>query len=195
MRALTFPIRLEFKVSTLSNDFTAYDDEGNIIAYVRQKLFKWKDEIQVFADESRREVIYRIKADRWLDFSASYSFTDGYGDYLGRIARHGMKSIWRASYQIMDHHDLPLYTLQEENPWVKLMDGLFGEIPLAGNYVFNPTYLFTDVNGDLTARLRKEPSLFGRRFTVYDKVPISPDHGEIIMLGLMMMVLLERKRG
>lgn len=195
MRQLNFPIDLEFQIGTISNDFIAYDAEGIAMAYVRQKLLNWKEEIHVFEDDTKSNLLYKINADRWLDFSASYSFSTLQGDYLGRIARHGMRSLWRASYDIMDNDDLVQYHIEEENPWIKALDSIFGDMPMVGNYIFNPTYLITSVNGDLIARLRKEPSLFGHKFTVYNKVDILPDHGEIIMLGVMMMVLLERKRG
>ncbi len=195
MRQLHFPIDLEFQIGTISNDFVAYDADGETIAYVRQRMFNLKEEVHVFADKSKADLVYKIRADRWLDFSASYSFHRTGRDYLGRIARHGMRSIWKASYDILDDNDLVQYHIEEENPWVKALDSLFGDIPLIGNYVFNPAYLITSVNGDLIARLRKEPSLLGQKFTIYNKVDINPDHGEMIMLGVMMMVLLERRRG
>ncbi len=195
MRQLDYPIDLVFNIGTISNDFSAYDAAGNMVAYVRQRMFKLKEHIEVFEDESKKNLIYKIQADRWLDFSASYSFYDAYGDYLGRIARQGMRSLWKASYDIMDHEDQSIYRIEEENPWIKALDGLFGDIPLVGNYIFNPTYLITAGYEEIVARLRKEPSLFGQKFTVYNKVDISPDHGEVMMLGVMMMVLLERRRG
>jgi len=198
MRQLHFPIQLNFKIGTISNDFVAYDAQDQMIAYVRQKLLKWKEEIQVYADESKSQLTYTIKADRWLDFSAAYSFTDGYGDYLGKIVRQGWRSIWKASYDLLDHEDKTIYTIEEENPWIKAWDSLIGEVPIIGaltGYLFNPSYLITDVNGDVVATLRKEPSFWGRKFTIYNTADISADHGEIIMLGLMMMVLLERRRG
>ena len=35
-----FPIRLTFKIGTLSNDFVAQNANGETIVYVRQKLLK-----------------------------------------------------------------------------------------------------------------------------------------------------------
>ena len=93
MRQLDYPIDLVFNIGTISNDFSAYDAAGNMVAYVRQRMFKLKEHIEVFEDESKKNLIYKIQADRWLDFSASYSFYDAYGDYLGRIARQGLSLI------------------------------------------------------------------------------------------------------
>ena len=55
------------------------DASGNTIAYVRQKMFKLKEDISIFADETKSQVNFKIKADRWLDFSAAYSITNAEG--------------------------------------------------------------------------------------------------------------------
>ena len=47
MQNLQFPIKFVFKISTLANDFTAKDANGNVIAYVRQKMFKFKEDISI----------------------------------------------------------------------------------------------------------------------------------------------------
>ena len=45
-----FPLTFQFKLGTISNDFSAKDSGGRTIAYVRQKMFKLKDAIMVFSD-------------------------------------------------------------------------------------------------------------------------------------------------
>ena len=105
MQNLRFPIQFKFHVSTLSNDFTASDAEGRTVAYVRQKMFKLKEDIQIYSDDSRTQINYQIKADRWLDFSAAYSFYDKDGTSFGKIARKGWKSLWKAEYEIIDEND------------------------------------------------------------------------------------------
>ncbi len=198
MQNIQFPIRFKFKISTLANDFTATDANGTSIAYVRQKMFKFKEDISVYADESKTQVVYRIKADRWLDFSAAYSFSDSSGKEFGKIARKGWRSIWRASYDIIDQHEKVQYSITEEKAWVKVMDSLFGEIPIIGlfsGYLFNPTYLLKNKNEQLIVRLKKQPSFWGREFEI-DKVgELDDDDDDRILLGLMMMILLERRRG
>ena len=41
MQTFQFPIYFKFKISSISNDFTATDATGNTVAYVKQKLFKF----------------------------------------------------------------------------------------------------------------------------------------------------------
>ena len=198
MKDLQFPINFTFKISTLSNDFTAKDATGNTVAYVRQKLFKFKEEVNINDDESRSSIAYTIKANKWLDFSAAYSFKDKEGNEFGKIARKGWRSIWKAEYELIDENEQLQYHVREENGWVKVMDAIFSEIPIIGiftGYVFNPSYIVTDTSGKEIVRLKKQPSLVGRRFTVDKLGEIDNDDDDRIMLGLMMMILLERRRG
>lgn len=198
MQNLQFPIRFQFKISTLANDFTASDASGKVVAYVRQKMFKFKEDIVIYQDESRSQVNYTIKADRWLDFSAAYSFFDGDGRKIGKVVRKGWRSLWKAEYQLIDQFEKPQYFIREENGWVKVLDGLLGEIPILGfftGYLFNPTYLVTDKQDGEIVRLKKQPSFFGREFEIEKLGTIDNDDDDRIMLGLMMMILLERRRG
>lgn len=106
-----------------------------------------------------------------------------------------MKSIWKANYEILDENGLLEYTISEENPWAKVMDGLMGEIPVVSiftGYLFNPKYIVTTPDGAIVVRLTKEPSFFGRRFRM-DKLADIPGDEERIMPSLML--LLERRRG
>ena len=61
MQDIHFPVTFEFKLSTLANDFTAKDSSGNTIAYVRQKMFKLKEDISVFNNDTKSRLNYKIK--------------------------------------------------------------------------------------------------------------------------------------
>ena len=67
-----YPLNFQFKVTSLANDFNVKDTDGNTLAYVRQKMFKLKEAISVFSNENRSELLYKINADRIIDFNASY---------------------------------------------------------------------------------------------------------------------------
>ncbi len=198
MTDLNFPISFDFNITTLSNDFTAKDAKGQVIAYVRQKMFKFKEDIEVFSNESRTQVNYRIKADKWIDFSTAYSFTDSNGKALGKVARKGWASLWKANYDIIDQHEKPQYKIREENAWVKVADGLLGQIPILNiftGYLFNPSYVVLDKEEQIVVRLKKEASFFGRKFKISQVKATDADDDHRVMLSLMMLVLLERRRG
>jgi len=197
-KEFNFPITFAFKIGTLSNDFVATDASGQTVAYVRQKMFKLKEAIMVYTNESKSTLLYKIDADRIIDFNASYSFTDADGQLLGKIGRRGMRSLWKAHYDIFGTNPTPDYAIQEENPWSKVGDALLSEVPVLGiftGYMFNPKYGVKSNDGKIVARLSKKPSFFGKKFQLDKLDEFEPGESERIMLAFMMMVLLERRRG
>ena len=183
----------------MSSDFNITDRNGNYVAYVRQKMFKLKEDVIVFSDESRSKELFRIKADRWLDFNASYSMTNQLnGMQYGRLARKGMRSFWKATYNILDGNDQAKFQITEDNGWIKFFDGFVGEIPIIGmftGYFLNPSYSVKDSSGRVYYKLKKMPSLIGRRFQLDRLIDIPDEEESLIVLSLLMMVLLERARG
>ena len=168
MQNLQYPLFLKFKLTTLSSDFTITDSNENSLAYVRQKMFRLKEDVVVFNNESKSQENFRIRANQWIDFNASYAITDSFGKNLGKIARKGMRSIWKATYNIFDQNDTQKYKVQEENAWVKVLDGMVGEIPIIGmftGYFLNPSYIVHDNNGKEIYRLKKMPSFFEENFS------------------------------
>ena len=198
MNQLQFPLNFTFRITTLSNDFVAQDANGNTVAYVRQKMLKLLEEVQVFNNESRSEVNYIIRANRWLDFTATYTFTSRMGYEIGRIDRKGWASLWKAHYEILDDKQQSDFVIREENPCAKIFDSVLGEVPFLGllsGYLFHPAYIVMRPNGSVVDRLVKEPPFWGRKFTVPKLAELKTDEEERVVLGLMMLILLERQRG
>src|ERR1700712_490844 len=99
---LQYPITLNFKIAALAPQISVTDASAREILYVRQKLLKLRDKIHVFADSSQNQELYEINADRILDWSARFVFTDPQGRTVGAIQRQGAGPIWRATYDIQD---------------------------------------------------------------------------------------------
>ncbi len=194
---MNFPLDLSFKKIALSPQVKVTDASGQVVLYTKQKAFKLKEAVTVFADVEQTRPLYTINADRVLDFNAKYNIADASGRPLGAIARKGRKSLWRAQYEVMDGGGAPL-TIREENGWLKVGDALLGEIPVVGlfsGYLFNPTYLITDAAGAPLMRLSKQPAFFEGRFRIEKLAEMSPQDETRAVLGFLMMVLLERRRG
>ncbi len=132
-----------------------------------------------------------------MDFSARFHFTDAAGQPLGGVGRKGMRSIWKATYELFDASGQPAGTITEENPFAKIMDGLFAKIPVIGifaGYVFLPKYVLKDAAGTPIMRMKKQGSMLDRQFQLDELVPVSPEHAQRNILAALMLVLLERKR-
>ncbi len=195
---MNFPLSLSFKLLALANQIYVRDANGNLLGYVKQKMFKLKEDINIFADEQQTQMLFNIKADRMIDWSANYSFSDNRGNHLGSIKRQGMRSIWKASYDIFDSNGNQAYKINEESGWVKVGDALFGELPIIGmlaGYVFHPAYIVSRMDGTPIARLKKEPAFFEGKFILTNLSQLSTEEETRIVLGVLMMTLLERRRG
>ena len=194
---MQYPLDLNFKVLALAPQISVTDASGQQVFYVKQKLFKLKEAVTVFADAAQTRPLYSINADRIIDFSAQYHFTDLMGMPLGSVKRDGIKSLWRARFNILNGA-APNLMIREENPWVKVIDGVVGQLPLVGmfsGYVFHPAYLVTRGDNMNVMRMQKLPAFFEGKFKIEKLGELQPAEETRILLSLLMMVLLERSRG
>jgi uncharacterized protein YxjI len=194
---MNFPLELNFKKVALNPQVKVTDASGQVVLYTKQKAFKLKDAVTVFADAEQTRPLYTINADRVLDFNAKFNIADTAGNHVGAVARKGRKSIWRAEYEVLDGGG-PSMTIREENGWVKVGDALFNEIPIVGifsGYVFNPSYLLTSAAGAPLMRLSKQPAFMEGKFRIEKLAELSETDETRAVLSFLMMVLLERHRG
>lgn len=195
---MNYPIKLSFKLLAIASQIYVRDANGQLIGYVKQKLFKLKEAINVFSDEGQTNLIYTIKADRIIDFSAKYNFSDSSGRMLGSIRRKGMRSIFKAHYLIFDENENQTMEIHEENGWVKVVDALIGELPIIGmftGYFFNPSYIVSRMDGTQVARLKKQPAFMEGVFELQPLVQIPAEVEAELLLSVLTMTLLERSRG
>lgn len=195
---MNFPLTLSFKILALASQIHVQDGAGATVAYVKQKLLKLREDIDVFADKEQTRLQYNIKADRIIDFSARYNITRAEGGAVGSVKRKGMRSLWRANYEIFNGAGEHVMTINEENVWVRVWDSFFGELPFIGilsGYLFHPAYRVTNTQGELVARLVKQPAFFEGKFQLDSGPALSADAEPLVLLSLLTMTLLERARG
>ncbi len=196
---MNYPLSLSFKVLTFfGQQMTMRDARGEVVYYVKQKAFKLKEDVLVYADEAQTKLAYRMQADRILDISAAYNITLPDERSAGSLKREGMKSFWKATYQIKDSAGADIGVIHEENPWMKALEFLLGEIPILGTvagYVINPAYLVEMPAGRPLVRVQKRASIFERSFRIELISTPSLAQETLLFPAILMMVLLERGRG
>ncbi len=75
---------------------------------------------------------------------------------------------------------------------------MLGSIPVISYlaiYYINPTYLIQHANGTNAFRVSKRPSFFEGRFTIEELGELEESDELRAVLSLIMMVILEKKRG
>jgi hypothetical protein len=195
---LSYPLDLRFKLLALASRISVHDASGQLLCHVKQKMFKLREAITVFADEAQTRPLYQIQADRIIDFSARYRIDDATGRALGVVQRRGMRSLWRAHYEV-ERDGRAALTIREENPWIEVLDGLFQRIPVLGalsGYVFHPAYVVTRVgSGEAVLRVVKRPALFEGVFRAEALGRMEGEEEQLAIMSVLVMLLLERQRG
>lgn len=195
---MEYPLEMTFKLLAIAQQISVTDARGQMVFYVKQKAFKLKEAVTVFSDQTQTGALYTINANKVLDFSARYNFADASGKPLGSVRRRGMRSIWKARYEVYDEREQLQMTIVEESAWTKVLDALVGEIPVVGmftGYMFHPAYLVTRTSGPVVMRLEKRPAFFQGKFLITRNGDLPPDEETRAILSLVMTVLLERRRG
>ena len=194
---LNYPLELGFKIVTIGTRVRVTDAAGGQIAYVRKKKFKLKEDVRVYEDEDQRDLLFRIKADRVVDFGASYAISRPDDRPLGAVKQRGMRSLWKSTYDVTDPLGNGIAVIHEENPFVKVLDSLDEAIPFGdalGGLFFNPAYL-VDLRGESVLRMKKERSVFESRFRLDRLGDFSKEEEDLLLASLIMTLLLERDRG
>ena len=196
---MNFPLSFRFKLLALSPQIYIQDATGQSVCYVKQKLFRLKEKVEVFSDDTQQHLISTISADRIIDWSARYTFRDAAGNELGAVGRRGMRSLWSAHYDIFSPGSTtPAFSIREENPMAKLLDTFLSEIPIVGmltGYFFHPRVLTSRADGTPIMRLTKQSAFFEGKFQLDQITPVSQGEETAIILAYLMMNLLERSRG
>lgn len=200
-----YPLNFKFKAIALASKITVTDASGKQLFYVKQKAFKLKENIQLFTDDSMQQQIGTIGTDKVFDFSPTFRFKTMDGTEIGSVKRHGRRSIFKATYEVMGTDSEPDFVIREEKGWVKFVDALIGEIPILGmfaGYMFNPVYIVqrgninTPKDAPAVLRIVKKPAMLEGKFDVelVDK-SISDEEESRLVIGALVSVMLERFRG
>ena len=193
-----YPIHYKFKRIALANKLMVTDSGGQQLFYAHQKMLKLKEKIIVYADSSKSNVIGELNADRVIDFSPLFTFTDTTGRIISSIKRQGRKSIWRAHYAVMGADEQVVFTIREANVWVKVADTFMNQIPglaLVSGYFFNPTYNVIDTDGQVVAKIIKQRSFFEAAYDLVCDSPQTTDPNNILPISILAMLTRERLRG
>ncbi|HWG84532.1 MAG TPA: hypothetical protein VNT60_03525 [Deinococcales bacterium] len=198
---IAYPLTATFRLIALSPEVQVRDANNDLLLEVKQKVFTLREDTTVFADETRTTPLYRMRADRISGFWAVHHITRATdGAPVGTVAAEGLRTLWSVRYQVRDAQERPVFTIREENPFIKFLDALVDDIPLVGWLLasaINPTYVLEDETGVIRYRISKRRSLIERRFVLEQVAEdVREDLDErLVALALIQVMLLERHRG
>jgi len=107
---------LKRQVFALTGKFRIYNPGGQLVLFSQQKMFKLKEDIRIFSDESMTQELLCIQARQIIDFSAAYDVVDpSYQTKVGALRRKGFRSLMRDEWEVLDINDHPIGILHEDN--------------------------------------------------------------------------------
>ena len=93
-----------------------FTPNNKLVLYSEQKMFKLKEDIRAYSDQSKSTEILIVKARSIIDFSAAYDVWDAQEKVkVGALRRKGMKSIMRDEWEVLDPNDRPIAQLVEDS--------------------------------------------------------------------------------
>jgi uncharacterized protein YxjI len=114
--------QLKRQVFALTGKFRFYDPLGNLVMYSEQKMFRLREDIRVYSDESKSQEVLMIKARQIIDFSAAYDVVDSITNQkVGALRRKGLQSMLRDEWEVLDVNDNRIGTLFEDSMGLALL--------------------------------------------------------------------------
>ena len=164
----------------LGNAFHIFEPNGSLAFYVKQKAFKLKEAITVYADEGQTQPVLTIKARSIMDFSGTYDVFTPSGEIVGSLKRLGMQSILRDQWEILDVGEKKIGTVEEDSMMLAMVRRLLSNLVPQS---------FTVKSGDATVGIFKQH--FNPLIAKYD-VDFSMDERGFLdrRLGIAAVVLL-----
>ena len=97
---------LHRQVFALAGKFRVYDPLNNLVLFSEQKMFRLREDIRVYSDETKTREVLSIKARQIMDFSAAYDVVDTeMNQKVGALRRKGWRSLLRDEWEVLDEND------------------------------------------------------------------------------------------
>jgi uncharacterized protein YxjI len=113
---------LKRQAISLTGKFRFYDPLGNLVMFSEQKMFKLREDIRVYSDESKTQEVLSIKARQIMDFSASYDVVDSaMNQKVGALRRKGLRSLLRDEWEVLDANDNMIGLIFEDSIGLALL--------------------------------------------------------------------------
>jgi hypothetical protein len=142
--------------------FHLYAPDGHLIAYSKQKAFRLKEDIRVFADEAMTHEILLIQADRIIDWSAAYQVRDAQtGEHFGTLRRKGWTSLFRDAWEILDSEGVIRGRVIEDSGGLALLRRMIAVASL-----FIPQTFRIEVGDEVVGTLKQNFNPFVQKYSV-----------------------------
>ena len=168
--------------------FHAYDENGILLLYSKQKAFKLKEDFRVYTDERQVEELLTIKTPQILDIGATYNVQDATtGEPVGAIRRRGIKSIFKDEWVFLSNEAEEIGKLTESCIFAALLSRLVNLIP--------QKYVITSADGRKITEIKQHfnPFILKYSMTILESES-SIDRRLLISSGILLAAIERRQK-
>jgi len=107
---------------TLGRQYRVLDATGQLVAFCKQKMFRLREDVRFYADESQHHELFRLQTQKIIDFNANFVVTESGSERpLGILRRKGWKSLLRDEWHVLDALERPVAVLKEDSGFLALV--------------------------------------------------------------------------
>ncbi len=94
--------------------------EGELLAFAQQKRLAFREQVTLYADDTKQRPVLGFKARQVIDLGATYDVTDASGRAIGLFRKDFAKSLLRSTWHL-EQPNLGVLSGQERNQVVALL--------------------------------------------------------------------------
>lgn len=92
-----------------------YAPDGLMVAYVKRPVFRWREELGIYADEEQTRPILQVRARKAVAVNLVRDVFDAAtGELVGSIRQRGLRSILRDTWDLLDAQEQVVGLMQED---------------------------------------------------------------------------------
>lgn len=162
-----------YRVSTVGSDG---ESEGEPLLHVRQKRMKIREEIEIFGDEDRKNLVLRIKSKKVFEFRGRSEVQLPDGTVIGQLQKVFGRSMFRSTWEVLDASGAVVATAQESSMPIAILRRVWGFIPFANEIPCPIPFDFTIEAGG------REIGSYKRLWSLRDKylMAFEPGTGDLL---------------
>ncbi len=154
------PLVNRYRVSMLAADGNS---EGAPLVQVQQKRLKIREQIDIFGDDGRNELVLQLKAKSVFEMRGRSEVRLADGTLIGQLQKEFGKSLLRSTWEILDPAGRIVATAEESSMFIAILRRVWGQIPVVGAVPFMlPFHFDISVDGRPVGSYRRIWSLLDR---------------------------------
>jgi uncharacterized protein YxjI len=124
------------KVLAIGKTYFIDDASNRQIGYCKMKIFKLKEDIRIYTDDTKNHELLSIKQEQILDWSGTFKVTDSQtGQVCGFFQRRPLKSMFRDEWIILDANKNEYGKILEDSGGMAMLRRFIKFIPKKYNLI------------------------------------------------------------